>query len=206
MNPNIKKFLKMAVAELIQHDIVPVFSEDNSLIDNKTVCNGYFSDTEKRLVVATGKGSPDSWISYFAHEYCHFLQWKNKTKAFRREVITYKGKKYFALNVFWEWVGKKKEIKDKKFLDECFKRTRDVELECERMTVDLIKKYKLPVNLSAYIKEANAYVLTYSWVRKYRRQWKADFFRKSVANRMSKKFDYDYNNPPDFFFPLIENK
>lgn len=67
----------------------------------------------------------------------------------------------------WKWIDKEIEL-DKKEIETIFKRVQDMELDCERNTVKLIKKYELNIDVQQYICEANIYLYFYSYARKNR--------------------------------------
>jgi translation elongation factor EF-1beta len=82
-----------------------------------------------------------------------------------------------------------------------------VEVDCERRTVEKIKKYGLQslINIDEYIKKSNAYVLFYLWMRKNRKWYtvgKEPYNIPEIINIMPNKFDIDYSK----MTPEIEKK
>ena len=72
-----------------------------------------------------------------------------------------------------------------------------VEVDCEKRTVEKIKKYGLDsiINIDEYIQKSNAYVLFYLWMRKNRKWYtigKEPYNIPDVVNIMPKTFDIDY--------------
>ena len=72
-----------------------------------------------------------------------------------------------------------------------------VEVDCEKRTVEKIKKYGLDsiINIDEYIQKSNAYVLFYLWMRKNRKWYtigKEPYNIPDVVNVMPKTFDIDY--------------
>lgn len=115
--------------------------------------NGYFDYDEdvKELCVAIGKPLPD-WIVYLAHEYAHFLQWLDDTTFYDDVDVD---------DRFDDWLTFKKEYPPEKVWAD-LSIIRNCELDAERRTIALIKKYKLISGVGDYIKMANAYILSYN--------------------------------------------
>jgi hypothetical protein len=72
-----------------------------------------------------------------------------------------------------------------------------VEVDCEKRTVEKIKKYELDsiINIDEYIQKSNAYVLFYLWMRKNRKWYtigKEPYNIPDVVDIMPKTFDIDY--------------
>lgn len=71
--------------------------------------------------------------------------------------------------MMWDWLSHSKDY-TKKELNSIISKVRDMELECERMTVGTIKDFNLSIDLDSYVCEANFYVYAYN-VIKEKRQW-----------------------------------
>ncbi len=86
-----------------------------------------------RLHVAT-KRPKKEWLSTLLHEFCHFKQWVAQTDS-------------------WTKYGK----------EETLENTANLERECEKMTIDLIRQQKFDsiIDIPKYIEMANAYLLFY---------------------------------------------
>lgn len=115
------------------------------------ICSGYFSIGTRELVIATGNSK---WFETLLHEYCHFCQFVEESKVYRNYCLA-KGK--------WHaWANKTVEIenKDKRWH---FIAVRNLELDCERRVIKLIKKYNLPVDINDYCRKANVYLFDYKY-------------------------------------------
>jgi len=86
-----------------------------------------------RLHVAIGCSKP-IWLGVLLHEFCHFKQWSSQSDAW---------KKYCNSSSIEESVN--------------------LERECEKMTINLIRKNKLGdlIDITRYIETANTYLLFY---------------------------------------------
>lgn len=144
-------------------------------------CSGWFeSEGQPELVCSMDR--PD-WIEILAHEYCHLTQWADKLPLWDKATQ--------SLDRIDRWIGGE-EIEN---INEDFDNARDLELDNEKRTVEIIKRFNLKVNLEDYIKKSNAYVLFYNWL-KISRKWSspdnAPYKNKRVISAMSNKFDMDY--------------
>jgi len=107
--------------------------------------NGYFDEEELILKVATKK-SQEEWLQIFVHEYCHFLQWTEGA---------------FAEGPWGDWIdwAEKKKKLPKETVQEYARIVREMEADCEQRSMNLIRKFQLPINLKEYGKKANSYIL-----------------------------------------------
>lgn len=98
----------------------------------------------------------DDWLTTLAHEYSHFCQWK------RGEFSGEEVNNCFA--DFDEWVDGKLELSDDR-LNEVITVMQNCELDCEKKTLEYVKKYNLFDKPELYIKKSNAYVLSYEIIK-----------------------------------------
>ena len=108
-------------------------------LDGKDYSSGYFHYPEisklKNPYLAVGtKRATQSWVETLLHEYCHFLQWKEKSKL---------------------WI--------KYMKNPSIKNTTNLEIDCEKRTIKLIKKLKLEayIDVKKYAQGANSYITFY---------------------------------------------
>lgn len=104
-------------------------------------CAGEFSFEEKTFKLATDRSD---WFEVFIHEYCHYLQNKDNYNYGLSEEL-------FNLLESEDDVKFKQAVTDAMFC----------ELDCERRVIDLAINLNLQIDISFYIKKANAYVLSY---------------------------------------------
>lgn len=142
-------------------------------------CSGYFDEMNRILVVS--KMHPD-FFHTLIHEYCHVLQWKEN-------------------GPLWKNIDKSSPLVDKWLTGKSVKNykkhlaaVRDMELDCEKRAVELMKKWNFPIN--DYVKKANAYVQFYNWLAKTRR-WSSPenspYTNKIIVSAMPNKFNMDYS-------------
>lgn len=151
-------FIGLVVNTCIEHGYTAQFiAEESVKVPNTEIkCSGYLDGKLKLLAVGT-KRPADIWLGVLAHEFCHLLQGLDNHPYFTSEVV------YDEL--FDKWL----EGQDVDNIEFVIKQVRDVELDCEKRTVELIKQYNLPINLDEYIRMSNAYVLSHNLMLKKRK-------------------------------------
>lgn len=153
-------FFLGAVEELINDRVDLHFSRTKYIDD----CSGYFSENPLSLKVAIWR---KEWFSVFLHEYNHYKQWKKQTDAWVNAIDT------DFLNTF------KPEDRLK---------TQLMEQECDIASYLEIKTYNLE-GMENYVREANAYHVSYknmeehkSWFKKDRLPYNIDEVTKLCPN------------------------
>lgn len=157
-------------------------------------CAGYFDCDNLDLKVATRDlQEPIRWVTLLAHEYCHLEQWSEEVPLWGKTV---KGHDIYTL--FMMWLDGVVELSEEQ-LTEYTNCAMEVELDCEKRTTEVIKKFNLPFDVEEYVQRSNAYALQYQFIKKHRR-WnipgQAPSSLKEVYSLMSTKFDMDYYSLP----------
>jgi hypothetical protein len=198
-----KKFLKKVANDCIDYNIAFSMINDDQIPCKGSTCAGTFLDGDS-LEIAVNKPSK-MWLPVLVHEYNHMLQWKNKTKAWRKsESFKRKYPKIGldAVTVFWNWMEKEgSKFISKKIIHESMVLTRDLELECEKMTAKLLKKLYKDYNIKKYIKQSNAYIQYYNFMFRTRKIWK--FSPSDFGDLWKMCADYwldDYDNIPEEYY------
>jgi hypothetical protein len=152
--------------------------------------SGYFDDENKKIVVA--RKNINFW-GILAHEYCHFTQWSEQCGIWVKADIE---KSYYHFADFLNG----KEVENINYHIDNLK---NVELDNEKRTVELITKLKLPIDINLYIKKANAYIYFYNWI-KISKKWSnpknSAYTNKRLIAAMKENFNQDYSILP----PKIE--
>ena len=144
-------------------------------------CSGYFDGGETPQLVVAGK-RPDM-ASILVHEFSHLTQWVDGIDLWDASND--------SLNKLTEWLGGKNVKNIHKHIELC----RELELDNEKRASKYVKKYKLGIKPSDYIRRANAYVLFYNWLlisRKWSSPKNSPYTNKNLSKVMSNKFDMDY--------------
>ena len=150
------------------------------------LCNGYFDDITSTLACALGK-DVSQWLVILLHESCHMDQWVEKVPEWTENV---------GMDNIEKWLNGDDTV-NMNNIDNEIRTSIIVEVDCEKRTVEKIKKYGLDsiINIDEYIQKSNAYVLFYLWMRKNRKWYtigKEPYNIPDVVNVMPKTFDIDY--------------
>ena len=144
-------------------------------------CSGYFDSDGKMLVCSMNR--PDS-LGILVHEYCHLTQWEDGIPLWKASDS--------SLTKVDEWLGGKRVHNIKRHLAA----SRDLELDNEKRSVRMIRKWKLSIDVADYIKKANAYVHFYNWMY-YTRKWSSPknspYTNPIVQGVMSTRFNMKYS-------------
>jgi hypothetical protein len=170
-------------------------------------CNGYWDDVSMSLVVARKQG-PDSFLRILTHEYGHFIQWKERRAEYwilnEHPLVEELGVESLE-KILWSWLGG--EDQSVEHVTISCNVCRDLELDCERITLGLIKKYELALDVEDYARRANAYVYFYN-VLLENRQWymidKEPYNIPEILEIMPTDLDGDYTTTPQNISQLMK--
>lgn len=120
--------------------------------------NGYAGwVSTKEFVVYT---KLDNFLSVFVHEASHLDQLLDKTSLWHHPHLR-DGRDEFDI---WNTLLRKRHpIKCKR----AWKKTCELEIDCDKRAIKKIKKYNLPINLNEYIRWANSYHSSYYYFYKF---------------------------------------
>lgn len=180
-NPKIKNFVDHVKRECrrkgIKFDLRPCKYVKMS---ESIKCSGWF-DIENMALVVAGKHSMA--LDVLVHEYGHFTQWDENIPIWNAADV--------SMGYVDEWLAGTEVRNIKKWLG----LSRDLELDNEKRSVALIKKFDLPIDTKEYTKKANAYVQFYNWMF-YSRRWcqptNSPYKNLTVLDAMPDKFNMNY--------------
>lgn len=186
----IDKFIQTVRETCIRNNI-EFRLEDKTHIEYLTgeLVNGYFVEYPKPILACATKKDLKDWTGILAHESSHMDQYIEKCPAWINNFI---GKKE-SCEFINEWCNGI-ELSSKE-INIYIEKSINVELDCEKRTVEKIKEYNLPLSVDEYVKNANAYILFYLVVKKYRKWYipgKEPYRIKEILDLMSPKFDMNY--------------
>jgi hypothetical protein len=164
-NKDVQTFLDYVHSSLRKYKIKLILSLETTTI-GKNQISGYFDDASKELLVCINE---PNWIETLVHEFCHFLQFKEQDPLYTS--LDQGDSNY--LSEVWDWLDNKHEFVSTKRKNEAFRKIIDMELDCERRSVEMIKRFKLPINLEDYEYTAFVYIHFYNFCKKYR-TWFSD--------------------------------
>jgi hypothetical protein len=203
---DIRKWVEYEITLSNAHDIpVKLLSKRHVMMDG-TRCNGYFCSEKPELVVACYKDF-NEWLPILVHESCHRDQYTEKA-AIWSTLILIDGVKEDPLNLLWDWLAGKIELKPRQ-VTAVTRAVMYLELDCEIRSAKKIDEFYLPINTKEYIQKANAYAYMYLTLQ-YTRLWypkgKAPFYLADVWTKMPTDFDRDYDRIPSKIKNLILQK
>lgn len=185
MNKYTQKFLDHVKNECKKNGVTCDLRDTTHVIVSKGIkVSGYFDETVPILVSSMGR--PDSY-EILVHEFAHFTQWMDQCYEWVNL-----GNSILQID---EWL-KGKNVRN---IKECIDKTRDLELDNEKRAVELIKKFKLPIDISRYKKKANAYVMYHNYLlisRKWCSPGNSPYSNKRILEAMSDKFNMNYSKLP----------
>jgi len=203
-NKTFMSFFADCLAHMGEYNVnIRLHKESSFKLDfDNSMVRGSWDDSQPDkppTLCCTIDGDPIEWISIFTHEYCHFLQWLDKDHIW---------KKYDKLDSETLSAATNNKPISKKDLEYVINCARDLELDCEKRAVKLIKNRKLPIDLDGYIRDANIYIQYYNYI-KISREWYNDdrnnpfedpLIRSVTPTSFYKSFD---NIPPELLNAFI---
>lgn len=168
-------------------------------------CNGFFDNEFKIedgskvpcLAVATEKPFAE-WIQTFVHETSHADQWlENSSYWIKNE----------DFDVLYQWLDGK-EYPQEQVQNVLYKIVL-LEADCEKRSLEKIKKNNLPIDTVDYARKANAYLLFHHWMLKNRLWYNRapyevhEIVQKMPSVMMTNIMDY-INTPDDNTMALFE--
>jgi len=161
---DVKQFLLHVYNETKQAGVTLQLTPTKTVACEGERINGFF-DTEPPHTLAVATNHRMSlWLKVLVHEYSHFEQWRFNAPLWREGYVGGED----SSGLLFDWLGGKKFSRKK--LLKIIKRTQACEWDCERRTLENIKRFSLPLDTGEYAQYANAYVYFYTWVG-IRRKW-----------------------------------
>lgn len=178
----VKDFIQLVKKELKK--------KNGKLILRTKIANGETQDgefCEKTNTIRCKKNlSSYYWVGVLAHEYCHFIQSCKKTKFwvnFQKSIEKPDGVNEILSD---EKLNKNREFKfNKKKRKQIVSAVIDIELECEKMTLELVKNFDLPLNIEEYVALANIIFYKYLYWAEY------EIWPNFSDKKRNKKIDYN---------------
>lgn len=161
-----------------------VMSPEDGVLADGMRCSGYFDGDSEVPVLAVARKSP-RWLGILLHEYCHLTQWAEGAPV-------WKGDK----NAAWqEWLDGKpvRGVKQQIAL------SRELEADCERRTIRLIKELNAPIDVDHYTRGANGYIHFYNIIAEKRKWYLPDrrpYNMPTVLAAANPTLDSDFSKTP----------
>lgn len=183
---------KYTIRKALANGITMNFVDAESVIaPDGLECAGYFESDDELFAIATGQ-PPSEWIPLFLHESCHMDQYIEGSPVWFDN--------YKNLEKFFSILTGEYEPKNAEEISRLRKSVIAIELDCEKRTVSKSKFWKININRPLYIKQANAYMISYLWMEKHKKWIHGVYENPSVYKLMPSTFLNSY----DEFPPKVE--
>jgi hypothetical protein len=176
MRQTTKQFVKDVRAKAREHGVKVRFGKGKRVaLGPKRFCGGYFDS--QNLVVATG--IPETWwLRTLAHESCHMDQWIEK--SYYWDIATQED-----FEILEDYLLGKTQ----KGVEKAVNHTVICEADCEIRTIEKIKAYDLPLDVTRCTQEANSYLFFHKAMYTYGKWYStAPYKIPSIVDQMPKKF------------------
>lgn len=148
--------------------------------------SGWFDGDDKRLVCAT-KQPLEVWLGTLIHEYCHLTQWVEQTELWR---VNYK-----TCDRVREWLDGKSVPN----IGQYVVAMREMEAECERRAIRMMRELDAPLDVERYARGANAYIHFHN-IMLEKRKWYASgrgpYSVPEVMAAANPTFDTNFDKTP----------
>jgi len=145
-------------------------------------CSGFFDSDNKRLVVGMKN---ELAFDILVHEFCHLTQWAEQCEPWVNVGD--------SLNIVDEWLSGK-DVDD---IELHMGRARDMELDNEKRSVKMLKKFGFDDMVENYTRRANAYIQFYNYML-FSRRWSSPgnspYKNERIIEAMSPKFNMKYGS------------
>ena len=180
-HPAVVKFVEYVEDQCDIHNVKLDIRNTKYIWCNGARVSGFFEEGEPATLRVSGKHTMA--LEIFIHEYSHMTQWLDKNSIWYEDSLDH--------NKLAPWLAGKRVHHINDIIDEI----RDLEVDNEKRTVKLMKKFKLPIDIKAYIKQANAYMFFHEHLKNTRR-WStpknSPYKNKRITNAMPDRFVRDY--------------
>jgi hypothetical protein len=136
-----------------------------SFPNEKTKLNGYFLASGKRRELAIATKKPFSqWLPVLIHESCHMDQYLERSPIWN---VTRMHKGNDAFSILDSWVNGKEYAPST--IIRAINAVVELEKDCEKRAIMKIEELRLPIKRSIYVKKANAYIMSFVMLYRFRR-------------------------------------
>jgi|TARA_Y100000310_G_C20582490_1_gene763715 hypothetical protein len=199
-NKNINYFLNYVKEDIGDYGVKLYLPKHTYLLDEGIKVNGYFSEEDLVLAVATKK-QRKKWLGTLAHEYSHFEQWRDQADVWINSMVDGEDSE----DIIFRWI--KGEEFSSNLVKKCFEVAKELELDCERRAVKKIKKFDLPLDIEEYSRQSSAYIYYYNYVELKRMEYKPKkevYYEPEILSAMPKTLRGKYKKIPKNIISLFD--
>jgi len=196
---SIDKFIFDLINKAKEHKIKIILDPNKVEYSEGSEVSGLFDSENLEITVGINK-SVDEWLPILVHESCHMDQYIENCKAWVDTSI----KNFDAGTILDMWLEHLVELNPDQ-LSIVVDKVLEMELDCEKRSIEKIKKYKLPIDITEYTQKANAYMYFYRALIKTRKwstkvsPYKSEQVWKNMPNKL-----YDNNSFYKTDNPLVD--
>lgn len=180
-NQQVLVFLKDCEKKLEKYNVQVDFIYQEFLSDADCETYGGEFDHKEKLIRVAINNCKTKVLEIFTHEYCHFEQWVDNSLVWQkadRDIFYYD-------------------------LIDCID-IAELELDCEKRTLNKIKVYELPINEIRYIQIANAYIASYYLMPIFGGWIKSSTDNYALYSKMPKTLDINHKIVAENHVQLFE--
>lgn len=173
-------------------------SEDKLVYENetdKTGCVGYFSSYNRELAISVYDKNIIKWVGLLVHESCHMDQYL-EDRVFWNRCIN-------GTANFFEWLDHKREFTPRQ-LEKNRNLAIELELDCEKRSIEKIKKYKLPIDIKQYKQKSNTYFYGIMYCGVKRNWYNRIYSKKAIWSLAPDRFQRRYTDIPPRMYQVFE--
>lgn len=190
---NARKFIKNTLETCSKYNIPITLSNTYTVTWADIYCAGYFEEDPLQFATACA-GHYNYWLRVFVHESCHMDQWIEKSDLWTFKIPGFVEN---PTTIFDKWITKKIEISDD-IKETLINYIVNVELDCERRSIDKIRKFDLPIDINTYIRQGNTYIWSYRLIGETRDfECTTIYSTPQIWKHMPTHFNNDYSKIPD---------
>lgn len=166
-----EQFLGNTLAEMVSSGVTVQFNK--RIYNSKHSYNFFNDDPKPELYVNYFSEHIDDWFTIYIHEYGHFLQWKNEWE------------KWEPYNKYVVSMNSYLDNENNTVTRKTVRKIQEIEIDCEKKVLKLIKKHKLHIDVAEYTQNTNLYIYCHIFFRKYRKFYTP--YNKELLQMMPKK-------------------
>jgi len=129
--------------------------------DDQMKCSGYFCAGNRELALCDNYSNIATWLGTFLQGSCYMDQWHQCKELWNNNIT--------GVGYYFDFLEKKIDLSPPE-VENCIRNVINLKLDCEKRSVEKIKKYNLPLDLKESKEKANAYLYTIVYCAQ-KRQW-----------------------------------
>jgi len=205
-NKNVKSFISLIEKDLKQKKGKLLLIPSGK---TKSFEDGQFSEADMEIKCTVDLSS-NYWVGVLAHEYSHFIQCSENLDIWNN----FQEKVFGHIDSLEDMFQNKNKKTNKRIRKKITQHIVKMELDCDKRTIKLINKYKLPVDKKDYCSKANFVLYKYLFWEEYgvwpnapdsETNEKIDFKLLNISKLMSEEKYKSVENIPKEILNIFKN-